>query len=89
MKNHNADNPVEVPPTQEQSETPMTDKVEEIEGNWDTKALRMGHFARSLERELNEITGIALEESDKMLELANEILRLKRKLSRLEGMRGV
>lgn len=33
------------------SDTPETDAVAVIEGNWDTKALRMGDFARKLERE--------------------------------------
>ena len=32
--------------------TPRTDEVASREGSWDTKALRMGHFARKLEREL-------------------------------------
>jgi len=35
------------------SDTPETDAVAVIEGNWDTKALRMGDFARKLERERN------------------------------------
>jgi hypothetical protein len=51
MRTYNADNRVEVPPTQPKSE-----------------------YVAILE--------------DKLLELANEILRLKRKLSRLEAMRG-
>lgn len=34
--------------------TPITDAVAAIEGNWDTKALRMGHHARRLERQLAE-----------------------------------
>jgi|688.fasta_scaffold1333883_1 hypothetical protein len=33
------------------SDTPETDWVSSIEGNWDTKALRMTDFARKLERE--------------------------------------
>lgn len=36
------------------SDTPETDAVAVIEGNWDTKALRMGEFARKLERERDE-----------------------------------
>ena len=32
-------------------DTPETDAVAVIEGNWDTKALRMADFARKLERE--------------------------------------
>ena len=35
------------------AETPRTDAVALHEGNWDTKALRMMHHARELERELN------------------------------------
>ena len=35
------------------SDTPETEAVAVIEGNWDTKALRMGNFARKLERERN------------------------------------
>jgi hypothetical protein len=34
------------------SDTPETDAVAALEGNWDTKALRMGAFARKLERKL-------------------------------------
>lgn len=34
------------------SDTPNTDDVAAIEGSWDTKALRMTHYARKLEREL-------------------------------------
>ena len=34
------------------SDTPETDAVAALEGNWDIKALRMGAFARKLEREL-------------------------------------
>ena len=33
------------------SDTPETDAIAVIEGNWDTKALRMRDFARKLERE--------------------------------------
>lgn len=33
------------------SDTPETEAVAVIEGNWDTKALRMGDLARKLERE--------------------------------------
>lgn len=36
------------------SDTPETDAVAEIEGNWDTKALRMGDHARRMERERDE-----------------------------------
>jgi hypothetical protein len=34
------------------SYTPRTDAVAAHEGNWDTKALRMTHHAKQLEREL-------------------------------------
>ena len=36
------------------SDTPETDAVAGIEGNWDTKALRMRDFACKLERERDE-----------------------------------
>ena len=36
--------------------TPRTDEVASHEGNWDTKALRMGHLVRTLERELTAVT---------------------------------
>lgn len=41
--------------------TPETDAVATIEGNWDTKALRMGHHARKLERERDEARDMVLE----------------------------
>ena len=37
------------------SDTPETEAVAVIEGNWDTKALRMGNFARKLERERDDL----------------------------------
>ena len=37
------------------SNTPETEAVAVIEGNWDTKALRMGNFARELERERDDL----------------------------------
>ena len=40
------------------NDTPETDAVAVIEGNWDTKALRMGDFARNLERECNDLRAI-------------------------------
>jgi len=36
------------------TKTPRTDAVASHDGNWDTKALRMMHHARELERGLNE-----------------------------------
>jgi hypothetical protein len=41
------------------SDTPETDAVASIEGNWDTKALRMTNHARKLERERNEARKLA------------------------------
>jgi hypothetical protein len=38
------------------SDTPSTDEVASHEGSWDTKALRMTHYARYIERELAEVT---------------------------------
>ena len=35
------------------SDTPETDRIVSIEGNWYTKALRMMHHAKRLERERN------------------------------------
>lgn len=35
--------------------TPQTDAIAEIDGNWDTKALRMGAWARKLEHALREL----------------------------------
>ena len=37
------------------SKTPETDKVAGMEGNWDTKALRMTHAAREFEKERNQL----------------------------------
>ena len=42
------------------SNTPETDAVAVIEGNWDTKALRMGDFARKLERERDAAYNVLL-----------------------------
>jgi hypothetical protein len=39
----------------EEKNTPRTDKVASLKGNWDTKALRMTGFAENLERELAEL----------------------------------
>ena len=36
------------------TETPRTDECFSHEGNWDTRALRLQHLSRQLERELNE-----------------------------------
>lgn len=38
------------------SDTPRTDEVTSHDGNWDTKALRMAHFARQLDRKLVAMT---------------------------------
>jgi hypothetical protein len=40
------------------SDTPRTDEVASHEGSWDTKALRMTHYARYIERELDKAQNI-------------------------------
>lgn len=82
VNNSEEDQSVEVPPTQQKSETPRTDEnITECRcgecGGWEYVD---PDFARKLERELND-------REAKLLEMANEMLRLKRKLSRLEGMK--
>ena len=52
--------------------TPRTDEVASHEGNWDTKALRMGHLVRTLERELTAVT----EQRDEARRLAEKYRNL-------------
>ena len=51
--------------------TPRTDEVFSHEGNWDTKALRMNHHAKQLERELAD----AKDQCESLQRLLENVLR--------------
>jgi len=76
----------------EMSGSPRTDAVAAHEGNYDTKALRMTHHARQLERELSDMTAARDSWANRWADLSrtsvNDVVRLERELAEARGSIG-